>query len=351
MYIWKVINFKYWCCFYCVMSWCDFVVKHDFAVEDDIELTKKIIYSIFVKRLKAHKPAVVFLGGDSGEGKSLGANRIVDLFFQVQGMAIRDCFDIVNVYTPFQYPEKLDKLLMDSQYKKVNAIIIHEAREVVKAKNWHSFVNTAISDVNAMSRSVKRMLTVVCSQFIRDISTDIRYTLNFYCVVRRPKNKKARLYINVMWKDDRDLEKPKLRKRKLSGYIIGPDKRYRRYVPQYLELSLIDGDLVKRFETSDREAKIGIIRDKMARLMDHMKEDAGIQTDKVKDMLDWYEDKPDALASIGRRFRGKWKLRPDAVSMHQLTKFEAERFEDSLNKRLTDRGVISGVDKGDGEEV
>ena len=323
------------------MAWCDFVVRHDFDKEEPEELSKKIIYSIFVKRLKAHKPCIIFMGGDSGEGKSLSANKLVQLFLEVQGIDLKDCFDIVNVYTPLQYPQKLDKLLMDKEYKKVNAIIVHEAREVVKAKNWHSFINTAISDVNAMSRSIKRMLTIICSQFIRDISTDIRYTLNYYCTVRRPKNKRARLYINVMWKDDRDLEKPKLRKRKLSGYIVDENGRYRRYVPQYLELKLLDRELKNRFEAADRAAKVHIIRDKMNRLIDHMKEDAGVQSDKVSGMIDYYVEKPDMLANIGRRFRGKWKLKPAAVSMHQLTKFEAQTFEEALNKRMKDKGVIN----------
>lgn len=323
------------------MVWCDFVVSHDFDSESPEELTRKIIYSIFVKRLKAHKPVVMFMGGDSGEGKSLSANKLVQEFLAVQGVDIHDCFDQVNVYTPLQYPEKLDTLLFNKDFKKVNALMVHEARELVKAKNWHSFVNMAISDVNAMSRSIKRLMIIICSQFIRDISTDIRYTLNYYCIVRRPKNKRARVYINVMWKDDRDLEKPKLRKRKLSGYVKDKNGRYRRFVPQYLELSLIDKDLKERFEKSDRDAKIHIIRDKMNQLISQMKEDAGADSDKVSGMVDYYADRPEMLSALGRRYRGSWRLFPDARELHQLSDFEARRFEDLMKDRLKDKGVIA----------
>lgn len=322
------------------MAFCDFVVKYDPSVDKPEELTKRIIYSILIKRLKAKKPAVVFIGGDSGEGKSYSAIRLIEIMLEIQGLDPLKYFNAINVYTPLQYPKKLDKLLFDEELKKVNILCMHEAREVVKAKMWQSFLTQAVSDVNAMSRSIKRLCFIIISQFIRDITNDIRYTLNFYMIVRRPKGKKARLYINVMWKDDRDLEKPKLRKRKLSGYIVSPDGKYRRFVPQYLELSKPRKELIDIFEAEDYKAKAGIIRKKLDTLLQSMKDELGVASEKVDNMVEWYSKDLDNLHVIGKRWRGKWKVKPEVVKIHKLTTEETVKFEQQLNDKLVAKGLL-----------
>lgn len=325
------------------MAFCDFVVKYDPEKDTPEELTKRILYSIIIKRLKAHKPCVCFVGGDSGEGKSKSVLRLQQLLLEIYGLRLQDYLQDINVFTPLEYPKKLDGLLFNKRLKKLDIICMHEAREVVKAKNWQSFLTQSISDVNAMSRSIKRLCIFVISQFIRDITNDIRYTLNYYMIVRRPKGKKARLYINVLWKDDRDLEKPKLRKRKLSGYLVGPDGRYRRYVPQYLEMNLPPREICEEFDRLDTEAKAAIIRRKLDRLIEEMKADVGEQNEKVEKMLEYYAKNVENLHLVGRQLRGKWRLHPDARKMHDLTEPEAEKFERLINERLQKKGLIHKV--------
>jgi hypothetical protein len=322
------------------MAFCDFVVKYDEEKDTGEELTKRILYSVIIKRLKANKPAVCFVGGDSGEGKSYSVLRLLELLFEVQGRDLKDYFDAVNIFTPLEYPQKLEKILFDKKYKKANLIVIHEAREIVKAKLWHSFVTQAVADVNAMSRSIKRLGTFIISQFIRDITNDIRYTLNFYMIVRRPKRMRARLYLYVMWKDDRNLEKPILRKRKLSGYLVDPAGRYRRYIPEYLELKKPDKETIAIFEKLEYDAKAGIIKSKLTKLMAEMQADIGKQTKKVEAMVLWYIKHPDNLTLIGKRLRGKWKLKSEVQEMHDLTRDETERFEQLLNEELVKKGII-----------
>jgi len=322
------------------MAFCDFVVKYDPTKDTPEEVTKKILYSVVIKRLKAHKPCVMFLGGDSGEGKSLTALRLQQLLLEIQGLDLKQYIDDINVFLPIEYPKKLDRLLHEKELKKVNILCMHEARTIIKAKLWYSFLSTTIADVNALARSVKRVCTIIISQFIRDITNDTRYTINFYCIVRRPKQKKARLYINVLWKDDRDLEKPKLRKRKLSGYLVYPNGKYRRFVPQYLEMNLPPKELVGIFETKDREAKSGIIKNKISKLIKEMETDIGKDSNKVDTMVDWYIENSENIHLIGKKSRNKWKVSPRFRDMHDLTKEEANRFEHNLNERLKAKGVI-----------
>lgn len=255
-----------------------------------------------------------------------------------------DYIDNINVFTPLEYPKKLDALLFDKKLKKVNIICMHEAREIVKAKLWYNFLNQAVSDVNAMSRSVKRLCFIIISQFIRDISPDIRYTLNFYSIVRRPKGKAARLYINILWKDDRDLEKPKLRRRKLSGYLV-INGRYKRFVPQYLELRKPQKEIVKLFEKRDYDAKAHIIKEKINKLVREMEQDIGDKGNKVNKMVDWYSKNLDSLPMIGRKYRNKWLLKPEIKDLYDLSPIQAREFQTKLNEKLKEKGVIENAPK------
>lgn len=327
------------------MAFCDFVVKYNPDVDTQTELIRKIWYSIFIKRIKSKKPVVIFIGGDSGEGKSSTGITVEYELLRLQGIDLRTCLHDVNIYEPLEYPTKMDKLLNSKELKKVNIVCIHEARTVVKANQWHSFLNQSISDINAMQRTVKRMITIIISQFIRDIDKTVRYTLNFYCMVRRPKNKHARLYINVLWKDDRDLENPKLRKRKLSGYLVLPNGKYKRYVPQYFELKEPDKDIIEEFEKKDFESKATIIKEKLKKLLKEMSEDRGEVSNKINLMVEWYLKHSDSLSLIGKRFKGKFKLKPNIKEMHELTELEVNEFQKKLNEKLKEVGQVNEIEE------
>lgn len=323
------------------MGFVDFVVKYDPDKDTPEDLSKRIIYSLTISRLKANKPCVWFVGGDSGEGKSTSVLKLMEVILSLQGLALKDYVRDVNIHTPIEYPEKLDKILglsndkaENKRLRKVNVLCMHEAREVIKAKMWHSFLNQAIGDVNAMSRSIKRLVTFIVSQFIRDISSDIRYTITIYSKVFRPKGKRARLYVSMMWKDDRDLEKPRLRKRKLMGYIIMPNGKYRKYIPDYLELSLPDKEVVKQFEKDDFESKSVIIRKKIDRLVAEMKTELEAENSKVAAMVEYYSKNIDNLSLIGKRRGKNFSVNQDVKNIHGLTDFEFREFGSKLNEKL-----------------
>jgi hypothetical protein len=282
----------------------------------------------------------MFIGGESGEGKSISALKLQQILMEVQGLDFQEFRNDINVFTPIEYPKKLDALLFDKRLKKVNIIAMHEAREIVKAKLWHSFLNQSISDVNAMSRAIKRLCIMIISQFIRDISTDIRYTLNYYIIVRRPKGQRARLYISVLWKDDRDLEKPKLRKRNISGYLVYPNGVYRKFRPKYLEVKIPDKEVVDWFEQQDYEAKAGIIRSKITKLIGEMERDIGKESKKVESMVLWYMGHEENLPLIGKMVHNKYKLKTDFREMHNLSEKEAQEFEIKLVEKMKEKGMV-----------
>jgi len=327
---------------------CDFRVKYNPKVDTPADITFRILYVLFVKRMKGKKSPIAFISGDSGEGKSYAALLIQVLLALAQGYDIRKVLDYQNVFTPLEYPHKVNALLKQKDVpkelvkdlKKANVFAVHEAREVVKAKNWQSFLTQAIADVNAMSRAIKPITFLIVSQFIRDITTDVRYTLTYYIKASRPIGKKTRLYVSILWKDDRDLQKPALRKRKLYGYLVYPDGRHRAISPKYLELDLPPKDIAQAFDRLDTESKTKLIQRKLNKLIKEMKQDLDADNAKLKAMVDFHIKHPDQLQHIGKRYKKGFKVNKDFVQRYDLTDNEKYEFQELLTEALEKKGVI-----------
>lgn len=330
------------------MPHADFIINFDPEKDTENELVERIIYALFISRVRAKKPCIVFMGGDSGEGKSISVLTLMMIMMKLQNIHHPDWLSVCNIHTPLQYPTKIKKLLFDPEYKKLNMVAIHEARNVVKAKQWNTFLTQSIADVNAMSRSVKRMVTFVVSQFIKDIASDIRYTINYYIIAERPKGRMTRLKIFIIWKDDRDLEKPKLRKRRIHGYLRLPDGRLRKYKPLYIELDLPSKEIVEAFDNEDTEAKGLIIKNKLDKILKEIKADIGQPGERVEAIVNYYIEHLDQLSIIGKQSRGKWKLKGQISSMYDFNDLELRIFEEKLNKNLKEKGLFKAEEVTDG---
>jgi len=166
------------------------------------------------------------------------------------------------------------------------------------------------------------------SQFIRDISTDVRYTLNYYITCFRPHGHGTQIKIHVVWKDDSDLEAPKLRKRAIRGYLVYPDGKRRMIVPKYIELKKPSKELCERFDTAEFAAKSDIIKRKMEKLMAQMNAEDMNQSAKVEGMVKFYVDNPEHLKQIVKRWSKNIPiLKPEVKLMHELTEIEYKDFQ------------------------
>jgi hypothetical protein len=323
----------------------DFVVKFDPSIDTKESIATKIIYRLFQYPLKKHKPVVAFISGDSGEGKSWGILKVQETIMKANGLDLKDYLNDINIYTPLQYPEKMKALLFNKKlthannYKKVNMITTHEAREVVKAKQWQSFLTQAISDINAQSRRIKPLAIFIVSQFIRDITTDVRYTLNYYIKSYRllgsDFSDKVRFQIFKLYKDDYDLEKPRLRKYPIWGYLVMPNMKRVKYTPRYLFLTAPSPEITEEFDKQDYESKHYILERKINKLIYEMKLDLENSEQRVKAMVDYYIKNPELLIVIGKRNRKNvFVIKKELKEMHGLNESEFVEFQNNLNESL-----------------
>lgn len=318
----------------------NFRIVYNPDVDTSYEISRRIAYSLTVKRLKSNKPCVMFICGASGEGKSLAAITWEELILTMQGVDIREVFDDINIYTPLEYPTKIRAILNEPRLKDVNVVCIHEAREVIRAKNWQSFLTQAIADINALSRSIKPLCIIIVSQSIRDITSDVRYTINYYMPVKRHGGNPSRLSLYSMWTDDRNMDKIQLRKKRVWGYLKYPDGRQRPFYPLYFELNMPPRDLVQRFNKSDTDAKTHIINKKMNKLLSQLKAEFGEGSLKVDEMVKYYSENMERMLIVGKMFRGTFRLKDNIRKMHELTELEEKEFGSKLENAAKEKGFF-----------
>lgn len=344
----------------------DFIIRYNpYKGEGEKDVTRKLFYTLIIKRIKSKKPTVWFIGGDSGEGKSSTGLTVQNILCEAMGIKLIDVLEHMNVLHPIEYPEKLDNLLYsnDKVIKKLPFLCIHEARTVVRSRDWNTMLSTLISDVNAMSRAIKPMCTIIISQFIRDITTDVRYTLTYYSTISRPLQKDyGNLRIYKLYKDDRDLEKPKLKKRFLQGYIMKAKHKnadpmnesdWERVwtILKSIKLHRPPKDVYEKFEELDREGKTQQIRNKVNKMIDHMKMELGHEDNKVSKIAEHYTKDVVTLSSVSKKVRGKWKLEPKVKDMHGLDKKEIKVLEAEINEKVKQKDWNKDVLAGHGEVI
>lgn len=322
------------------MSRADFIIKHDPKQENDNDLVRKIFYSLFTAPLRYNKPVKVGVFGDSGEGKSSSFLTIASSLIEAEGLKPIDYVDDINVYTPIEYMDKLDKLLHNKELKKVRMIGIHEARVLVSKNDWKGFINKAVGNVNAMSRSIKPMAFFIISQFISDIDKDTRKTLNYIIECDRPIGQSTRIYMYKIWHDTRDLEHIKFKKRKVRGIIVLPNGRRVPFMPRFISLRLPNRELLKEFDKNDTKAKAGMLRNIIEKYTQSIKAKFDMENSKIEGAAEFYSNNPEMLGKIGKISRGKFKIKDEVKLMHDFTSEEVKSFGERLQEKLNKKGLI-----------
>ncbi len=306
-------------------------------------LGEKIITSLVCHRLDKNKPVIFFIGGDSGEGKSYTAIKILDIVNKYYGVETKETLNDQLVYVPIEYANKMNNLLFsqDKTVKKMKAIIIDEGRELIPAKQWYNFINQVIADVNAMSRGVKPLALLVVSQFIKDIDFSVRRTITYYAECYRPLTRPLVSFSPwFVWKDTRDIENPKLRKRHIRGYLKIGNKRPFLYVVKRLWVKKPREELTKIYNKTMVETKAMIIRRKLEDVLREIEKSISPRYEKIDYLVNYYLERPDILKIFMERKGDKIHIRKEFEKAHDITPSERKEFEKRLLEKLVERGMI-----------
>lgn len=314
--------------------------------ENDSELAKRMLCKLTIEnRTRENKPTIIFLWGDSGEGKSYDALWLLDALYSFQGIDIVPRLDYVEIFTPFEYARKMKRILETNKKapdyeltKDLNVIVLDEARELVSANEWMTFINKTISSVNALSRGVKPLVFIVVSQFIADIDKKVRFTINLYGACARPLRGYGKLTLYRIYKDDRDLDNPKIRKARIKGYIRELDGSRSLTIPQFY-FKLPRKELRDQYEEMQFNAKAPILHRKLEELMRFLEAKYKREFEKVDGLVEYYSNHSEELRNLLEERKGKTRVKKEFIKLFDLAPEETRQFESRLEKKLAEKNL------------
>lgn len=326
---------------------------------------------------KKHKPAQVYgftLDSPSGlyvtdnwmvTHNSSTALTIQQALCESMDISLLDNLEHMNIMHPREYADKLKNLLWskDPTIKKLRFFCLHEARTIVSAKDWNSKLAKLIANVNAMSRAIKPLCMIIISQFIKDIQTTVRYTLTYYSTITRPLNGGyGNLRIYKLYQDDSDLEKPKIKKRLIQGYIMKAkhkdadpmiEEDWERVWTRLKSIKLHkpNKDVYEKFISLDIEGKSDQMVKDMEEMSEQFKIEAGTEDNKINNIAKHYTTNINTLALISKKVRGEWRLQPNVKQMHGLSNNETKLLEETVNNMVKDKTWGNDLLEGHGELI
>jgi len=314
------------------MPYWDFQINID-KMENKKNLSEEIIKHITLGRLKADKPCIMMIAGDSGEGKSMTDLRI--------GEIIEPDLDLEHqvIYTPYEYPDKMKWILFSKEGKDRHVLIMMEARELIKSTLWYTLINQVIADVNAMSRTIKPIVLILSSQDLADVDKPTRKTLTYYGYCVRPRDHAARLTLYRVCKTRHLVDNPKTHLRKLKGLVYENGQTTKMEIDKMI-MHLPSESLRNRFRELDIKAKTDIINQKLTLLNEALNKEKPNLT-RIEQLVEVIvKDSGILNMFLSRSKDGKIKLKPEFASIYNLDKKDFKEFEKLVEAKLAQVGMI-----------
>lgn len=308
---------------------------NDFTVEwkgNDADTQDEILFHLlYLSRVRKNKSSVVVFTGDPGEGKSFTALTVQDILYKKRKRDFAKFVLDAVMMNPLDYAEKLPLILHEKHLRKVFAIHIDEARQVVGSGNWQSFLNQAIGHVNATARAVRALLIIIVTQDLMDIDKNTRRSIHYQFKCLRSGNVTVTPY--RFYKDDHDPEKPKLKKRRVVGTIV-KDGIAITIKPKFV-FSKTRPEIAEPYDKIMVSAKTDFLNKLMNKVIDKIRKDLQ-QNDysRVYDLVDYFVKNQDVLKTMAGFKRKKWRLSTDTAQKFQLTTDQRRELERELNKRF-----------------
>lgn len=305
--------------------------KNEEQFKDDKFISQELLRSLTINRIKADKPSVILLTGESGEGKSATALRLATDILALQGIEVREYLNDIIVYNPFEFAEKIDSILHDERLKKINVIILDEARGIVKAVAWNSFVNQAIADINAVSRGVKPLVIIIVSQDVGDIDRPTRKTIKYEFICSRPLHGKVRIHPVVFYKYRLrgSVEKIELRYRNLK-ILVKSRLQSQSISPPVLVVDRVPDDIWAKYKESEVERKTKLIRNRTQKMVEKLKKEWSGEDSRVDKVYAALKEDTQKLSELTIVKRGYRRLNPDALEFVSWDKRELKELERKL---------------------
>lgn len=308
-----------------------------FAVKysgDIIKTTKRIIHALIVNRVKKNKPCVICIVGKSGEGKSNAGLFISDATYELENLDFAEYVDKTVIMSALDFGNKTRDILRSKELKKAFIIMIDEAKATVNSQDWATAVNRTIAMVNSLSRAIKPMAIIIVAQSLKDIDRATRETIDYYIkVTRDDEGGHAKIY--EFWVDDRDLDRPKTKKRIVSGMIEDQQGNVQPYQLNQITFGKVRKEVWNVYNAIMYEAKDKLIEAEFENLDRYLQDKySNKEVERVIKIAEYLQQNPDQINEYGTFKHKKWKLNDEFKLHFNLSDLQVKELQKNLTKHL-----------------
>jgi hypothetical protein len=221
------------------------------------ELIHKMFYAKFVK---ANKPCHVFFSGKSGEGKSYMALKVAEIIsneLKIDIDAKHLCaYHIIYDFDDF---EKVAKHVFFSNCE-LPVMILMEGSVLAHARQFMSKRNIMIGRIMSLSRTIRPIIFLICSQHWNDLDVYLRRRIDFFVPVMR--------YVSSDGYSGKPIAKILHVSHALTDLVLSPVYVYHRPTKQLhrlhgLTFTLPSEEIVKEFEKKEKARKKELIEESL----------------------------------------------------------------------------------------
>jgi len=154
----------------------------------------------------------------------------------------------------------------------------------------------------------------------------------------RPLTGRTRVTFERVWKNTYDLQRPRLCKRPLVGWIVDGTTRSKFY-PKF-EAKMPNRKIFNKYDEESFRAKSKILRMRIEETIKKMQKQVNV-FDRVEALVEYYIKSPDQLTTIIDPRYKKFRLRKQFKEMHDITRIEQIEFEKRLQEKLQEKGIVT----------
>jgi hypothetical protein len=217
------------------------------------ELIFKIFYN---KYIKANKPCHVFFSGKSGEGKSYMALKVMEIVASELEIKI-DAKHLCNYHIIYDFEdfEKVAKHVFFSSCE-LPVMALMEGSVLAHARQFMSKRNILIGRIMSLSRTIRPIIFLICSQHWNDLDVYLRRRIDFFVPVVR--------YVSSDGHSGKPIAKVLHVGHALTDLVLGPVYVYHKPTKQLhrlhgLTFSLPSAELIREFEKKEKARKRELI--------------------------------------------------------------------------------------------
>jgi hypothetical protein len=221
------------------------------------ELIFKMFYN---KYIKAGKPCHVFFSGKSGEGKSYMALKIAEIISK-QLEINTDPGHLCNYHIIYDFEdfEKVAKHVFFSKCK-LPVMALMEGSVLAHARQFMSKRNILIGRIMSLSRTIRPIIFLICSQHWNDLDVYLRRRIDFFIPVMR--------YISSEGYSSRPIAKVLHVSHAMTDLVLSPVYVYHRPTNQLYRLhgltfTLPSKELIREFEKKEKSKKRELIEESL----------------------------------------------------------------------------------------